>query len=150
MESYANSVYEKISNIFGYFQLIIGIAGIIGNVLAIIVFLRKPLRKYSYSFYCLIMAISDICYLTQTFIDWSVFILNANLGTVGPVFCPLTMLIPYYFGCLSTFLLTTIAIDRTLTIVYPRKLLIFKKRWFQIIIVVILAFIALLINILVL
>ena len=149
MENYANSIYETISKILGYFQLVIGITGVIGNILVIVVFSRKSLRKYPYSFFCLVMAISDIGYMIHCFTDWYSYSLNVNLGTVGSALCPLTAFIPYYFGSLSMFLLTTIAIDRTLTIVYPRKLLIFKKRWFQIIIVVILASIVMLMNILV-
>ena len=149
MENYANSIYETISKILGYFQLVIGIAGVIGNILVVVVFSRKSLRKYPYSFFSLVMAISDIGYMIHCFTDWYSYSLNVNLGTVGSALCPLIAFLPYYFGSLSMFLLTTIAIDRTLTIVYPRKLLIFKKRWFQIIIVAILASIVMLMNILV-
>jgi hypothetical protein len=149
MENSTNSVNQQASIIIGYFQLLIGVIGEVGNVLAIIIFSRNSLRKYSYSFYCLVLAFNDIAYLLQTFISWSAYNLNADLTTAAAFLCPLTAFIPYYFGTLSTFLLTMIAVDRTLTIVYPRKFIIFKKRWFQIVIVVILAVIDLLINILV-
>ena len=124
MENRTNSVNvpvnQQASIIIGYFQLLIGVIGEVGNVLAIIIFSRHSLRKYSYSFYCLVLAFTDIAYLLQTFISWSAYNLNADLTTAAAFLCPLTAFIPYYFGTLSTFLLSMIAVDRTLTIVYPR------------------------------
>ena len=128
-----------LSYIFEYIQLVTGIIGVVGNVFVIIVFSRKSLRKYSYSFYCLIMAISDICFLSYIFIDWIGFTFGANLLTVGPFFCKLAKFIPYFFSEFSVYLITIIAIDRMLTIIYPRRFLVIKKRWFQSLIVAILA-----------
>ena len=135
--------------IFDYFKLVIGIIGVIGNVLVIIVFSRQSLRQYSYSFYCLIMAISDICFMSYTFIEWIGSNLGANLLTVGPIFCKIAKFIPYYFSDFSIHLLTLIAIDRMLTIVYPKRFLVIKKRWFQSLIVSILALIVVSTNIII-
>ena len=122
-------------HIFEYIQFVIGIIGVIGNVFVIIVFSRQALRKYSYSFYCLILAISDICFMTYAFIDWTSNILSTGLLTVDPLLCKISKFIPYYFGDFSIHLLTLIAIDRMLTIIYPRRFLVIKKRWFQSLIV---------------
>ena len=127
--------------IFEYIEFVIGIIGVIGNVFVIIVFSRESLRKYSYSFYCLIMAISDICYMTYIFIEWSEIILDASLLTAGRMFCKISKFIPYYFADFSIHLLTLISIDRMVTIVYPRRFLVIKKRWFQSLIVTILVLI---------
>ena len=135
--------------IFEYIEFVIGIIGLIGNIFLIIVFSREPLRKYSYSFYCLIMAISDICYMTYIFIEWSEIILGASLLTKGPFFCKLSKFIPYYFADFSIHLLTLISIDRMVTIVYPRQFLMIKKRWLQSLIVTILALIVLSKNIII-
>lgn len=139
MENNGNSIYQKISYAFGYIQIIVGLVGLVGNSLVIVVFSRKSLRKYSYSFYCMMMAISDICLMSYVFIDWTANSIGADLRTVGPLFCKIVQFIPRYFGGVSIFLLTAITIDRMLTIVYPRRYLVIKKRWFQALIVAILA-----------
>ena len=143
MENNTSLVYDRIFLIFEYIRFVIGILGVIGNVLVIIIFSRQSLRKYSYSFYCLIMAISDICFMSNVFIDWTAYIFGANLELVGTLFCKIVFLLPTYFSDFSAHLLTLIAIDRMITIVYPRRFLIMKKRWFQSLIVAILALIVL-------
>ena len=98
-------------------------------------------EKYAYSFYCLIMAISDIFYMTYTYIDWTGYIFGAKLELVGTIFCKLVYMIPNYFDDFSTHLLSIISIDRMITIVYPRRFLVIKKRWFQSLVVGIVALI---------
>ena len=141
--------YLKIRFIFEYILFTVGIIGVIGNVFVIIIFSRQSLRKYSYSFYCVIMAISDIFFLANIFIDWTSYNFGADLLTVGPVFCKLVSIIPYYFADFSIHLLTIIAIDRMISIVYPKLFLVIKKRWFQSLIVAIMALIVLSTNIIV-
>ena len=129
--------------IFEYILFAIGIIGFIGNVFVIIVFSRKSLRKYSYSFYCLIMAISDICFLSYTFKDWSAQIFGAKLELVGTLICKIVFLLPSYFDDFSTHILTIISIDRMISIVYSRRFTIIKKRWFQSLVVAIVALLVL-------
>lgn len=144
-----NLFYDKTKFILGYVCLIIGVVGVIGSVLVIIVFSRRSLRKYSYSFYCKIMAISDMGFLSYAFIDWAANNLGASLLTVGPLSCQIVQFIPYAFANFSTHLLTVISIDRMITIVYPKQFLVVKKRWFQCLIVAIVAVIVLATNILI-
>lgn len=139
MENNGNSIYQKISYAFGYVQIIVGLVGLVGNSLIIVVFSRKSLRKYSYSFYCMMMAISDICLMSYVFIEWTANSIGADLRKVGPLICKIVIFIPRFFGGVSIFILTAITIDRMLTIVYPRRFLVIKKRWFQALIVAILA-----------
>lgn len=144
-----NLFYEQIKFILGYVCLIIGLVGVTGSVLVIIVFSRRSLRKYSYSFYCKIMAISDIGFLSYAFIDWVANNLGSNLSTIGPISCQIVQFIPYAFANFSTHLLTVISIDRMITIVYPKRFLVVKKRWFQCLTVAIITVIVLATNILI-
>lgn len=121
MENNGNSIYQKISYAFGYVQIIVGLVGLVGNSLIIVVFSRKSLRKYSYSFYCMMMAISDICLMSYVFIEWTANSIGADLRKVGPLICKIVIFIPRFFGGVSIFILTAITIDRMLTIVYPRR-----------------------------
>ena len=138
---------DQVNLIIGYLQFFIGIIGVTGNVLAIIIFSRPSLRRFSYSFYCLAMAISDIGFLLHTFKEWAVTTFKADFATIGKHFCALSMFVPFYFGGVSTFLLTIISIDRMLTIVYPNRFIVLKKRWVQAVIVIIVALISLLVGI---
>lgn len=127
----SDSSYQKTLLIFGYVELVIGIVGLLGNIFIIIVFSSKSLRNYSYSFYCRMMAISDICLMIFPIIDWVGYNLGANLITVSRIFCKIVEFIPAYFGGFSINMLTMIAIDRMVTIVYPNRFMVMKKRWFQ-------------------
>ena len=149
MENSTRLVSERKRFIFEYVEFVMGIIGVIGNSLVILVFSRKPLRKYSYSFYCIIMAISDICLMSYIFIEWIGYKFDAYLDATTPLFCKIVRFIPFYFADFSINLLTLIAIDRMLTIVYPNRFLMTKKRWFQILIVAISALIVVLVNIII-
>ena len=142
-------INTNLSIIFDYFRLFLGIIGVIGNVLVIIVFSRQSLRKYSYSFYCLIMAISDICFMTNVLTDSIWNFLGASLITGGALFCKIAKFMPYFFGDFSIHLLTLISIDRMISIVYPRRFLMIKKRCVQSLIVMSLALIFLSKNIII-
>ena len=139
-----SAVYKQINFALGYVQLFIGLIGLIGNVLVIVLFSRRSLSKYSYSFYCRAMAISDSGIMTFTFLDWASFNLGANLETTGPLPCKIVEFFHEYFVGVSIFLLTIIAIDRMLAIVYPKRFIVLKKRWVQYLVVVTLAFFVLL------
>ena len=137
MENSTNSVYENVMLVFGYFELVIGLVGVIGNILVIIVFSRQSLRNYTYSFYSRAMAISDICLMSFPIIDWVGSNLGANLLMVSQMFCKIIEFMPPFFGLFSLNMLTLIAIDRMVTIVYPKRFLVMKKLWFQCLMIVI-------------
>lgn len=123
--------YEKITFIFQNLQLIVGLVGIVGNILTICVFQRERLRKYSYSFYCRAMACSDILVLLHTFRHWSAFVLGADLDLIGPFFCTMDEFLVYVTTFTSLWLLTLISLDRLMTIIFPNRFKVVKSRWFQ-------------------
>lgn len=139
--------YQRLTFIFQYIQIIIAIPGIIGNILIIFVFLRKRFRKYSYAFYSIVMACSDIVVLITSIRHWSAIILDANIDLVAPFFCTIGEYLPYVAGTISLWLLALISLDRFLTIVYSNRFGIFKKRWLQIMFVIVLVVYSLLIHI---
>jgi hypothetical protein len=134
--------------VFGYFELIIGLVGVIGNILVIIVFSRQSLKNYTYSFYSRAMAISDICLMSFPIIDWVGSNLGANLITVTQIVCKIIEFMPPFFGLFSLNMLTLIAIDRMVTVVYPKRFIIMKNRLFQYIIIMIVILLVLLASIL--
>ena len=132
------SNYERARYVFTWFLVITGLIGIISNLLAICVFSRKSLRKYSYSFFCVIMGISDIVILLHSFRHWAGYILEADLDLVSQFFCTVDTYTENIAATFSLWMLTVISFDRLFTVVYPNRFQIFKKRWFQVLIVVVL------------
>ena len=132
------SNYERARYVFTWFLVITGLIGIISNILAICVFSRKSLRKYSYSFFCVIMGISDIVILLHSFRHWAGYILEADLDLVSQFFCTVDTYTENIAATFSLWMLTVISFDRLFTVVYPNRFQIFKKRWFQVLIVVVL------------
>lgn len=147
MHKYGNlNIYQKLNYITVNIQVALGLVGIINNILAFCVFSRKPLRKYSYSFYWRVMSITDTFILLHTFRHWANFIFDANLSLISTFLCKINDYQPFVASCLSTWLLLLISIDRLIVIVYPKRLNVFQKRWFQIIMVLILVIYSFLVN----
>lgn len=113
-------------------QLIVGIIGIVGNILTIFVFRRKALRDYSYSFYIRSMAFSDTVMLTHTIKHWFALVLNLDIELTSPIICILSEYQPFVAGTFSIWMITLISIDRLAAVVYPNRTPpIIKQRWFQ-------------------
>ena len=148
MKNFQNlNFYQKLNFICVSIQAFLGLFGIASNILAIFVLKRKTLNNYPYSFYWRIMAYSDIFILLHTFRHWANFVLDFDLSLVSTFFCKTNDYQPFVASCLSTWLLLLISIDRLVVIVYPKRLNVFQKRWFQIILVLILITYSLLVNI---
>ena len=130
--------YQRLNYIFQCFQAVISVPGIIGNILIICIFLRKRLINYSYSFYSIVMACADIFPLLSGIRHWSALVVDANLDLVSPFFCAIGEYLPYVGGTISLWLLALISLDRFLTIVYPNRFKLLKKRHFQAIMALIL------------
>ena len=112
-------------------QVILGSIGGIGNMLAFLVFLRKPLRNHSYAFYFRVLAWTDSLLIVNLFRHWSRRVLDFDIDSIGPLFCRFN---EYHFqvmGSTSIWLRTLILFDRFIRIVYPSHFSVIKRNWFQ-------------------
>lgn len=125
------NINQKIKFFSLNFQAIIAAFGIVGNILTYCVFGRKRLKNSSYSFYFRIIAILDSITLLSACRYWARFFLNLNLDLISPLLCKLNDYQPFVTGLSSTWLLTVILVDRIATIIYHNRCQIFKRRWFQ-------------------
>ena len=89
------------------------------------------------------MAISDTLVFYRTTKNWVTYFVGPNLDLLSPWTCTFDNFISLLSGSFSVNLLCVISIDRMLTIVYPTRFQIIKKRWFQVILVAISFLIAL-------
>ena len=138
MISFENlSIYKKLNMVCVTIQAFLALSGIITNIIVILVFKRKPLKRYSYSFYWRVMACSDIFILLHSFRHWFNHVLGVDFSLISTFFCKINDLQPFVASYVSLWLLALISFDRLLVIVYPNRIKSLKKRWFQIIMVLI-------------
>lgn len=130
-ESFVN-YYENGNLASTNIQAFIGLLGITCNILSILVFERKPLKKHSYSIYWKSIAVFDSLLLLHTFRHWSRRVLNADIDLISPLFCRFNEYQPYVAGGVSLWLESVITFDRYLTIVYPNRFTLIKQSRFQI------------------
>lgn len=129
---FSKNRYEEAIFIVKNVYLWLCIVGIFGNILSVVIFCRKFLKSYSYSFYCRLMAVNDTILLVNFSAHLIKDFIDTNFDIVSPLFCSLKVYPNYVIGTISLWLLTLISIDRLFTIVYPSRFNIIKKRWFQI------------------
>ena len=123
------TIYKIVNYIYGAICLI----GLIGNILAIVVFSRKKFQNTIFSTYFRIMALFDI--LTLLFrIDYFLVINNLNgLRNISAVTCKIAFYFIYTLPALSTWILVLISLDRFFSIFLPTRFLLRKKIKFQLI-----------------
>ena len=126
------NIYQKITFIFQNIQVLIGLVGIIGNILSFSVFLRKPLRNQSYSFYFRIMSWSDNLVLLHTFRHWARIVLKIDIDSLWSFFCRFNEYQPFLAGSISIWLRIIVLADRCVRIIYPNQFKFIKTRLFQI------------------
>ena len=125
----------KINNILINIEFSVSTFAIVSNLLCIWVCSRANLRKYSYSFYTIFLAINNILVVLTGVNRWSSFILNANVELTSEFLCKISKYRSWGFGNISTIMTTIISLDRLLTVMFPNKFTIFKKRWVQCLVV---------------
>lgn len=108
---------------------LIGI-GIIGNVITILVFLRKTFRSNSISTYCIALAIIELLSIIQFISNITFLAYNANLADLSDSLCKLV----YFSGVLLSsnkpWITVAFSVDKLLSM-RTRSILILKKKWFQ-------------------
>lgn len=133
MDRFANlDKYQKIAFVSQNVQVVLGIIGIIGNMLAFAVFLRKPFRKNSYAFYFRLLSWTESFVLLHTFRHWTRVVLGMDLNLVGALCCRLNEFHPFVSAATSNWLRILILTDRCIQIIYPNKFKFIKTRLFQI------------------
>jgi hypothetical protein len=139
--------YQQLNYIFQNLQVIVASIGIIGQLLIICVFLRKRLRNHSYALYSIAMFCADIWVCVHSFRHWAAFMFDANIDLVNGFFCAVGEYQPYTAATIALWLLALVSLDRVLTIAYANRFKLFKKGWFQALLVVFFIVYSLLIHI---
>ena len=113
---------------------IIGLIGIIFNILSICVFSRNQLIKHSYSIYWKTKACFDIVILLYSLHPWVEYFIGFDLKLITPFFCRFIEYHIYVAAGISLWLECLIALDRVFNIVYSNRFKFTKQKPFQIVI----------------
>lgn len=82
------------------------------------------------------MNMAESMVLLHSIRHWMAYVFNADIDLVAPSFCMINEYIAFVSGRMSIFLRILIAFDRLVTVFYPNRLLVLKKRWFQCVLVI--------------
>jgi hypothetical protein len=131
-----SAVNQLITEIIGFTIPILTVLGFIGNALTFAVFCRKKFEKISFCFYFKVMTISDTLVLADFCYNWA-YRGKSNFVKAPhnsfKIFCKLKEFTYWIASSSSAWLLTLIALDRMLTIVFLQgRFKLLRKRKFQI------------------
>lgn len=130
-----NSMADFYQQILCYFLIPIQLFGLIGNPLAFAVFTRKRFEKVSFAFYYKVMAFTDTIVLIHSFNYWLSSFFKAGLPNMNQIFCKFTEFLQFVASSSSIFILSLIAFDRMLTIVFSQRFKTLREKKFQIFLV---------------
>lgn len=106
-------------DLIAYYIPFITLAGTIGNVLSVLVFVRTKLKKLSSSYYLAVLSISDTGYLLCNLAQW-VNTLNINIYNRDG-FCQLFTFLSSMCTALSAWLVVAFTVERFIAVRYPLK-----------------------------
>ena len=104
--------------------------GFIGNLLTIIIFLRKPFRNYSISTYCISLAIFESLATFQIFNDIGYLAQNVYLSDQSEVACKIIGIIGLLMSSIPAYIMIAFSVDKLLGM-RIKLIPILKKKWFQ-------------------
>ena len=126
-----NNSYKKTIFLIQSLHALIGLIGIIGNMLTFMIFLRKPLRTHSYAIYFWLISWTDSFILLHMFRHWTRTVFNIDFDLISQFFCRFNEYQPYLFGSICFWLRILILFDRLNRVVYPSFFRIVRRKWFQ-------------------
>ena len=125
--------HSKGNPICSSIHIIIALIGVTFNLISIILFGRKELKKHSYSNYWKTIALFDSFILLYVIQHWTkCFLKIDNIDTISPFFCRFSEYFAYVAGGISLWLETMITLDRYFTIIHPNRFKFVKQKPFQI------------------
>ena len=104
--------------------------GIVGNLLTILILLKKKNRGTSTAVLLTVLAFSDlVIILTGLFSQWMEVMWNWDIRTVNNVFCKVHVFLTYFSVHFSSWLLCLITFERILCVFIPHKVkLVFGRK----------------------
>lgn len=125
------NIYIQISIVIQHIAGVVSLLGVAGNTLVFGLFSRPALRKHTYSFYCQAKSISDTLLLLDAVNNWFTTLAMVSIASQSQLLCTIVTYSRHVANTTGVCLLVVISLDRLLTVVYPNRFPIVKKRTFQ-------------------
>lgn len=106
------------------------IIGLFGNLISILVFLRKAFRNNSIGTYFIAMAIFESFMVNELIINIGKTFFNVDLADLSDAMCKITFYVPVLYASVPAWILVAFSIDNLLSM-RLRSYSILKKKWFQ-------------------
>ena len=104
--------------------------GFIGNIITIIIFLRKPFRNNSISTYCISLAFVECLAIFQIFNDMGYLAKNLFLIDQSETGCKIFSMSGLFSTTIPPYIMVVFSVDKLLSM-RTRSIEILKKKWFQ-------------------
>jgi hypothetical protein len=127
------SLVDKVTFVFQFLTIAVAFIGIAGNLATFVVLSRRAFKKFSFPYYLRVKMLADIYILLHSFRHFSAFFFDASIDLTTEIVCKLAEYTVYVVSEVSIWHLTLIGADRFLSIVFPQRFKIIKKRQFQMI-----------------
>jgi hypothetical protein len=115
------NIYDIIYNIFLILYMIIFILGLIGNVLAFLVFSRKKFKNTLFSIYFRVLNIADIYTILFALVDFLKYKVGFEIEKISIFFCKTTFYSLFAVAPISGHILVVIGIDRFIQTRCPNR-----------------------------
>ena len=111
--------YERLTgnlyDVWTFTPLVLALTGTMGNVLSLVTFCSPRCRKSSFTVYLGALAITDsVVLITALIHTWLFRVFRPDLGHYGGVSCKVIVFCTYLFSQISSWLVVTITVERTL------------------------------------
>lgn len=118
--TYTNNIAEKY--IWPIFPIGFLILGTIGNILSIIIFTRREMRKFSsFCYFALLNGVNlAVLYVTMIRVILN-FNFHSDIRLINLSVCKTHVFLTYFLSHLSSFLICTISIDRVISVMFLHK-----------------------------
>ena len=118
MEAY-EELTGSLLDVWTYTPLVLTVIGTTGNVLSVITFCSRRCRKSSFTVYLGALAITDsICLITALVHTWLFRVFRPDLGHYGTASCKIIVSFTYFFSQVSSWLVVTVTVERSLCSFY--------------------------------
>ena len=116
------------NQLYLYIFVILVLGGLLGNLINILVFSSKPLRKHSSNAFILMLAISDSTYLVNAFFDWLIALKclryqnsSADFLNHSDTFCKFVLFFLDLSANYSSMVILFFSIERLIAVYKPMK-----------------------------
>lgn len=103
-------------SIFIMITQVVILAGLVGNIISIVIFSRKAFRKNSISIYCCALAIFDSFTIYMAIINFYLLLYTYYIPMYSDAMCKLINYIMYAFGSIPGWILIAFSVDKLLSL----------------------------------